>query len=75
MANRALAPFGLVVDEGADPDEKVPALSPRALVSDPQAFYATLEQRLGRSGIGPSDEPSAISPATRLVEACRRLDG
>jgi hypothetical protein len=70
-----LAPFGIVADDLSEPDSKVDPLSPRVLVTDPQQFYAVLEERLAASRIGPSDEPSAISPATRLIEACRRLDG
>ena len=41
----------------------------------PDKFYETLEQRLEMADLGPSDTPSPLSPATRLVDACSDLDG
>jgi len=77
VANRALQSFPLelvTADDAAGDDDKVDPLSPRVLVSDPDRFYAALEQRLGVAQLGPDEEPSPISPATRLVDGCRDLD-
>lgn len=48
------------------------ALAP---LGDADDFYATLEKQLDKADLGPAERPSLISPATRLVEGCRRLDG
>lgn len=73
VAARALERGGLpALVTGADPG-KADDLAPTTLATDPQAFYAALEERLAAGGIGPTDTPSSVSPASRLVERCRRL--
>jgi hypothetical protein len=77
VANRTLLRLGPMaaaddVPEAA-PDEKRDPLSPAGLVDDPVTFYATLEERLDGSELVVTDGPSPVSPATRLVDACRRL--
>jgi hypothetical protein len=73
VANRTLGRFGLVLGGGPDPDEKLDDLDPRVFADDPVRWYATLEQRIGDADLGPTDEPTPISPATRLVEGCQHL--
>jgi hypothetical protein len=63
-------PLGLPAADGpADAD----GLSPANLRDDPESFYALLDKRLTDAALGPSDEPSPVSPASRLVDACRSL--
>jgi hypothetical protein len=74
VAARVLAeagPLGLPAGDGPVKDE---ALSPSTLRDDPVAFYVALESALTDSGLGLGDEPSPLSPASRLVDACRSLD-
>jgi hypothetical protein len=73
VANRRLAPLGLTVQLGDD--DKVRPVSPRGLVEDPEGFYATLEHRLADAELGPVRRPTPLSPATRLIDACRHVDG
>jgi hypothetical protein len=73
VAARALARFpGVAVP--TDPDEKVDDLDPRVLAEDPQRWYAALEEALAEAELGPPDDPTATSPASRLVDTCRNLE-
>ena len=57
------------------PDEgDADALAATSLRDDPEAFYTALEKRLADAGLGPKDDPSPVSPASLLVDACRSLD-
>ncbi len=73
VAARSLADAGFLDGSGAEP-EKDDALSPLTLLSDPAAWYETLDSSLAEGAFGPPDEPSAVSPASRLVDRCRRLE-
>jgi hypothetical protein len=75
VANRTLARAGVLAGAPADvdADEKLSPLSPAGLVDDPAAFYATLDERLAEADLVAADRTSPVSPATRLVDACRRL--
>jgi hypothetical protein len=75
VANRSLARAGVLggVPPDAPDDEKLSPLSPAGLVGDPAAFYATLEERLADADLVAVDGPTPVSPATRLIDACRRL--
>ena len=67
---RALERVGLLdVPERAKTDD----LDPEALATDETRYYAALEWRLAEAGFGPRDGPTAVSPAARVVEQCRRL--
>jgi hypothetical protein len=55
-------------DAGAD------ALSATTLRDDPETYYLALEKRLADIDLGPKDDPSPVSPASLLVDACRSLD-
>jgi hypothetical protein len=59
--------------DGDDPDD-ADGLSATTLRDDPEAFYTALEKRLADAGLGTKDEPSPVSPASLLVDACRSLD-
>ena len=82
MAARALQRFGGIlpdVDPGDDSgdrsdDDKDSSLDARVLAGDPERFYATLDQLLAAAPFGPDPDPSTVSPASRVVEACRHLD-
>ena len=56
--------------DGADAD----ALAATTLRDDREAFYTALAKRLADAGLGPKDDPSPVSPASRLIDACRSLD-
>jgi hypothetical protein len=75
VANRTLARAGFVgtadVDPGPD-DDKASPLSPAGLAEDPALFYATLEERLAEAELV-TDDVTPVSPATRLIDACRHL--
>lgn len=73
VAARALADAGFLDGSGAEPD-KGDGLSPATLLADPAAWYATLDGALADAPFGPGDGPSAVSPASRLVDRCRRLE-
>jgi hypothetical protein len=74
VANRTLARAGVggVLTEAPE-DEKVSPLSPAGLLDDPDAFYETLAERLRDTELVRTDGVSPVSPATRLIDACRRL--
>jgi hypothetical protein len=77
VANRVLDRFGVTFGEDRDEDgddAKLDDLDPRVLLADPERFYAALEARIEAADLGPWDAPSPVSPATRIVEACRRLE-
>lgn len=73
VAARALAEVGFLDGSGAEVD-KDDGLSPVTLLVDPVAWYRTLDQALADAPFGPSDDPSPVSPAGRLVDRCRRLE-
>jgi hypothetical protein len=73
VANRTLGRLGPLLGDVPDPEEKLDDLDPRVFADDPVRWYATLEQRIGDADLGPSDEPTPVSPATRLVEGCQHL--
>ena len=76
VANRTLARAGVlgpVPPEATDGDDKFSPLSPAGLVDDPAAFYLTLDERLDDAELVAVDGPSPVSPATRLIDACRDL--
>ena len=72
---RALAgagPFsGLRPPDRAGPEQH--PLGAAALAEDPVAWYAALQQALATADFGPSDAPSSLSPASRLVRTCQEL--
>ncbi len=72
VAARALNAGGLLGGEAATED-KGDGLSPLVLVEDPAAWYATLDAAIDRADFGPGRDPTPLSPASRLVERCRRL--
>ena len=76
VANRTLSRFGVAAGDdppAEEPDDKTSPLSPRGLVEDPARFYATLDERLAGSELVDPDDPTPVSPATRLVDTCRHL--
>jgi hypothetical protein len=73
VAARALDTAGFLDGSGGEPD-KGDGLSPLTLLADPGAWYATLDAALAHAAFGPGDGPSPVSPASRLVERCRRLE-
>jgi hypothetical protein len=73
---RALDDAGLLAG-GSTTDasgDKEDDLGPAAFARDPAAWYAALEAALAAAPFGPRDEPSAASPARRLVETCQNLE-
>lgn len=72
VAARALERFPLAITM-SDPEDKYDDLDPRVLALAPDRFYATLAQRLDDGRFGPPAAPSPISPASRLVDACRSI--
>ena len=73
VAARRLDEAGFLEGSGAEPD-KDDALSPLTLVADPVAWYEALDTALADADFGPGPEPSPVSPASRLVDRCRRLE-
>ena len=59
--------------DGGDP-AGADALSATTLRDDPGTYYRALEKRLADIALGPKDDPSPVSPASLLVDACRSLD-
>jgi hypothetical protein len=59
--------------DGGDPTD-ADALSATTLRDDPETYYTALEKRLADIDLGPKDDPSPVSPAALLVDACRSLD-
>ena len=74
VAARVLDEAGPLPTPDRDDPEGADALSATTLRDDPEAFYTALEKRLADTGFGPKDDPSPVSPATLLVDACRSLD-
>lgn len=73
VAARALDDAGVLDGSDAEPD-KEDGLSPLTLLTDPGTWYATLDAALADAAFGPGGGPSPVSPASRLVERCRRLE-
>ena len=59
-------------DDDDTRDGEKPALSPRLLVDDPEAFYAELAERVTPERFSHGDEARGSS-ASRLTQRCRAL--
>lgn len=73
MAVRALDDADLLVARPDPAATKPEGLSPLVLLMDPAAWYAALDTALADTTFGPVDEPSPISPASRLIDRCQSL--
>ena len=74
VAARVLDAASPLRPPGGDDAAGTDALSATTLRDDPETYYAALEKRLADTDLGPKDDPSPVSPASLLVDACRSLD-
>jgi hypothetical protein len=73
VAARALADAGIRTVPDGEP-VKADGLSPLVLLDDPDTWYETLSRSLDDADEGRDHGPSPLSPASRLVDRCRRLE-
>ena len=74
MAARELDEVGALRPPDEGDADGADALAATTLRDDREAFYTALEKRLADAGLGPKDDPSPVSPASLMVDACRSLD-